>query len=68
LKFDTKSSFDELKEQWRKTAEATTDCWFGEVIAAGSKEMVSTLPKITRNGGTVTADPSHKIEIPAPNK
>lgn len=66
---DDSKQFSELVEEWRASAEATSNGWFGEIIAVGPKErLLSVLHKITRNGGTVTVDQIHKIEIPAPNK
>lgn len=69
IKVDKGRLYDGLKEEWRASAKATGNGWFGEIIAVGPKErLLSVLHKITRNGGTMIVDQIHKIEIPAPNK
>jgi hypothetical protein len=68
---DDEKDFDELENEWNKTttADLDTENWFGIIKASGEKEKLLTiLSKLAKNGCSVEIDPSHKIDIPAPNK
>lgn len=69
MKVDKTQSYNKLKDQWRASAKATDGWWLGEVKASGPREkLVSVMHKIANEGGTITIDPDHKIDVPAPNK
>jgi len=69
MKVDKSQSYNKLKDQWRASAKAKDGWWLGEVKASGPKEkLVSVIHKIAKEGGTITVDPIHKIEVPPPNK
>ena len=69
MKVDSTQSYNKLKEQWRASAKTDQGWWLGEVKASGPKEkLLSVMHKIAKEGGTITVDPVHKIEIPPANK
>lgn len=69
MKVDRTQSYNKLKDQWRASAKAKDGWWLGEVKASGPKEkLVSVMHKIAKEGGTITVDPVHKIQVPPPNK
>ena len=66
---DKSRGYNALKNEWRASAIATTNGWFGTIKAVGSKErLLSVVHKIAKQGGTVTVDESANIEIPSPHK
>jgi len=66
---DNSQSYNKLKDQWRASAQTDQGSWIGEVKASGPKEkLLSVMHKIAKEGGTITVDPVHKIEVPPPNK
>ena len=69
-RIDEKITINELEQQWRKSAQATTNGWFGTVKILGLKKKAtpSRLNKIANLGGTITVDTIHKMDIPAPDK
>ena len=68
-KVDRTQSYNKLKDQWRASAKAKDGWWLGEVKATGPKEkLVSVMHKIANEGGTITVDPIHEIDVPPPNK
>ena len=69
MKVDKTQSYNKLKDQWRASAKAKDGWWLGEVKASGPKEkLVSVMHKIVKEGGTITVDPVHKIDVPPANK
>ena len=69
MKVDKSQSYNKLKDQWRASAKAKDGWWLGEVKAKGPKEkLVSVMHKIAKEGGTITLDPVHKIDVPPANK
>ena len=69
MKVDRTQSYNKLKDQWRASAKAKDGWWLGEVKAKGPKEkLVSVMHKIAKEGGTITLDPVHKIDVPPANK
>lgn len=68
-KIQDEKDFDELSNEWKKTAEATTNGWFGTLKASAEKaKLISILYKLAKEGCSVSVDASHKIDIPAPDK
>ena len=68
-KVDRTQSYNKLKDQWRASAKAKDGWWLGEVKATGPKEkLVSVMHKIAKEGGTITVDPIHEIDVPPANK
>lgn len=69
MKVDKAQSYNKLKDQWRASAKAKDGWWLGEVKASGPKEkLLSVMHKIAKEGGTITVDPVHKIEVPPARK
>ena len=69
MKVDRTQSYNKLKDQWRASAKAKDKVWLGTINASGPKEkLVSVMHKIAKEGGTITVDPDHKIDVPASNK
>lgn len=68
-RIDKSRGYAKLKEEWKESAKAMKEGWFGTIKGVGSKErLLSVVHKIAKHGGTVTVDESAKIEIPPPNK
>ncbi len=69
MKVDRTQSYNKLKDQWRTSAKPKDKSWFGEVKASGPKEkLLSVMHKIAKEGGTITVDPAHNIDVPPPHK
>ena len=69
MKVDRTQSYNKLKDQWRSSAKAKDGWWLGEVKASGPKEkLVSVMHKIAKEGGTITVDSVHKIDVPPARK
>ncbi len=69
MKVDKMQSYNKLKDQWRASAKAKDKVWLGTVKASGPKEkLLSVMHKIAKEGGTITVDPDHKIDVPPANK
>ncbi len=69
MKVDRTQSYNKLKDQWRASAKTKDGWWLGEVKASGPKEkLISVMHKIAKEGGTITVDPVHKIDVPPANK
>ena len=67
---DKGTSRTELSQQWKKSAQALANGWFGTVRISCLKKKATEarLKKIAALGGTIEVDSKYKMDVPPPDK